>query len=152
MHSIHLKLKQFLDDIELLVINQYTFPMYRMKQMAAIFTKHELDIKYHCYYSQMESLTYIPKRTHLNDILCNVVVISILLNRVLQTLFFKIWDMLTVIHCIMLLCNYHLAETSSTILLLMQNKLKNKKEISISKQLTWDHPLFDYDTPIMRQI
>ena len=63
--------------------------MYRMKQMAAIFTKHELDIKYHCYYSQMKSLTYIPKRTHLNDILCNVVVISILLNRVLQTLYLK---------------------------------------------------------------
>ena len=60
--------------------------MYRMKQMAAMLRKNKLDIKYHCYYNQMESLTYIPKRTHLNDILCNVVVISILLNRVLQTL------------------------------------------------------------------
>ena len=61
--------------------------MYRMKQMAAMLRKKELDIKYHCYYSQMESLTYIPKRTHLNDILCNVVVISILFNIVLQTLY-----------------------------------------------------------------
>ena len=60
--------------------------MYRMKQMAAILRNTELDIKYHCYYSQMESLTYIPKRTHLNDILCNVVVISILLNRVLRNM------------------------------------------------------------------
>ena len=60
--------------------------MYRMKQMAAILRKKELDIKYHCYYSQMGSSTYIPKRTHLNDILCNVVVISILLNRVLRNM------------------------------------------------------------------
>ena len=43
--------------------------MYRMKQMAAVLRKEELDIKYHCYYSQTESLAYIPKRTQLNDIL-----------------------------------------------------------------------------------
>ena len=49
--------------------------MCRMKQMAAILRKKELDIKYHCYYSQMGSSTYIPKRTHLDDIIFNVVVI-----------------------------------------------------------------------------
>ena len=54
----------------------------------------------------------------------------------------------------MLYSNYNLAEMGSTkrISLLMQNKLKNEKIISISNQLTRDHPLFDYDTPIMRQI
>ena len=64
------------------------------------------------------------KRTHLNSIICNFVVISILLDRV-----FEIWDMLGSIHCIMLYCNYSLAEMSSTkrISLLMQNKLKNEK-------------------------
>ena len=42
--------------------------------------------------------------------------------------------MLRAIHCIMPLCNYNLAETSSTqacILLLMQNKLKNEKKLHI---------------------
>ena len=73
MHSIHLKLKQFLDDIELLVINQYTFYVPN-KTNGRNIEKRELDIKYHSYYNQTESLAYIPKRTQLNDILCNVAV------------------------------------------------------------------------------
>ena len=79
----------------------------------------------------MESLTYIPKRTHLNDIICNVVVICCTPNTYQR-------NRLRSIHCIMLDCNYNLAEMSSTkrISLLMQNKLKNEKIISISNQLT----------------
>ena len=68
--------------------------MCRMKQMAAILRKKELDIKYHSYYSQMESLTYIKKE--LTEIIFYVT-------------FFEIWDMLRSIHCIMLDCDYNLA-------------------------------------------
>ena len=89
------------------------------------------------------------KRTHWNNILCKVVVISILLNRVLQTLyslksFFKIWDMLRSIHWIMLNGNYNLAEMSSTkrISLLMQINWKTKnnfhiKPINMRPSIIW---------------
>ena len=93
--------------------------MYRMKQMAAMLRKKELDIKYHFYYSQMESLTYIPKIIRLNNILCNVVAISILLNIVLQTLYTS-----------------NTYQRNAYLYLLDQNKLKKRKEISISNQLT----------------